>query len=115
MICFDFQPFDAYFACVGANADFAATSQLQETGVGVLTPRAAMDALAGIMLAGQQSILGPSLVTAVNIAWSSVCTRVSKGNYMLSVLCNAKNLSALCTYLPESSDNFLMTIDAGWD
>lgn len=74
-----------------------------------------MDALAGIMLAGQQSVLGPSLVTAVNIKWSSVCTRVSKGYYMLSVEYNAFNIFTPSTNLPESSDNLLMTVGAGWN
>lgn len=55
---------------------FAATNQLQYSGLGVLYPRVAFDALAGVLLAARQPPLGSHLTLAANINWSSFGNQV---------------------------------------
>ena len=74
---------------------FAATDQLQDTGLKVLYPRVAFDALAGVLLAARQPPLGSHSTLAANINWSSFGNQVliSPNLYLLA-----------CTYLTCVSD-----------
>ena len=82
------------FACTGGFAGFAATTQLQETGFGVLTPDAAMDALAGVMIAAQQPVPSPCSVAAVHVSWPAFSIQVKSWVSLIrDTICDALLLS----------------------
>ena len=61
----------------GTGSGFGAERQLQNTGFGLLLPSAALDALAGVMLAARQQPNGPHTAIATNVSWQSISNQVN--------------------------------------
>ena len=61
----------------GVAPDFANTLQLQRTGLSVLPPAAALDALAAVMLAAWQRPSHASPVAVARVDWNAIEMQVS--------------------------------------